>query len=236
MPELRFRKNLLLGTVNVWVSTDGAFCDSFRKGPRTSSMKACSLPYQSLIVASTSFRSLSLATVASRYYTNDNQQIGVDSSYASSWWTRGSIWISQKKMVFLISQTNPSGNFISRDSFEEQLQDSSLQSTLLRSKCSRSERSCSFSAMSLLFAWRTKKIGERTTMLAALPNGMLNPVESQRSRDTTLLPRISKKTCVDPIDQGCPVVGSPVFCCLTLYFAVAKPRYVIKRDLTNLTV
>ena len=54
-------KNLLLGTVNVWVSTAGAFCDSFRKGPRTSSMKACSLPYQSLIVASTSFRSLSLA-------------------------------------------------------------------------------------------------------------------------------------------------------------------------------
>jgi len=142
----------------------------------------------------------------------------------------------KKRNVFLISQTNPSGNFISRDSFEEQLQDSSLQSTLLRSNCSRSERSCSFSAMFLLFAWRTKKIGERTTMLAALPNGMLNPVESQRSRDTTLLPRISKKTCVDPIDQGCPVVGSPVFCCLTLYFAVAKPRYVIKRDLTNLTV
>ena len=70
-------------------------------------------------------------------------------------------------------------------------------------------------------------MGERTTMLAALPNGMLNPMENQRSRDTTLLPRISKKTCVDSIDQGCPqLLVPPVFCCLALHFAVAKPRYV----------
>ena len=138
---------------------------------------------------------------------------------------RGGRFGYPKQMVF--RKLNPSKMFISRDSIQEQLRDSSLQSTSLRSKCSRSERSCCFSAMFRLLAWRTKNIGERTTMLAALPNGMLNPMENQRSRDTTLLPRISKKTCVDSIDQGCPQLLVPPVFCLTLHFAVAKPRYVI---------
>ncbi len=85
-----------------------------------------------------------------------------------------------------------------------------------------------------LLAWRTKNMGERTTMLATLPNGMLYPALIQRSRDTTLLPKTSKKTCVDStsIDQGFIVVSSPAFCCLTSYFAVAKPRYIVIKILS----